>query len=476
MLPLEGQIGRIIDKQALIAPGETVVVGVSGGSDSMALLHLLAVLAEKGRFTVRAVYVDHGLRPAETPQETALVRSRAAGLGIGCEVVVADVRGRARAEGISLEHAGRLSRYEIFADQAAVHSPWKIAVAHTADDQAEELLLRLIRGTGRKGLSGMAMASEQGVIRPLLEIRKKELLDYLAAKNIPFLEDSSNVDRRFMRNRVRLDLLPYLEKQFNPNIRATLIQTGAILSEEEGVLAEMTAKAFAEIIRRGEGTGNGSVPLQVDIPRLVKEPMAIQRRVIERLLWRLGAQPSFRQIDQLLRLADAGGSGDMLHLAQGLRVVRQEDSLILSYPQGRIRQRGSLLESVVGEFELVLDQPGAIVISELGVRLSCIELGRLPTQSELAKSGNEFLDLAAVRFPLICRSPRPGDRLHPLGAPGTKKVADIFIDRKIPRNKRSGPVLLSGGEIVAVLGLAIAESAKITPATQKVLKVFLGPL
>ncbi len=331
MHPLEKKIDRIIRSHTLVQTGETVVVGVSGGPDSMALLHVLTAL----KIPCYAIYVDHGLRPKEIPEEISLVTSTAHKLGISCEVVEADVKGLAKKEKLSLEHAARTKRYEIFTRTADATGATKIAVGHTADDQAEEMLLRLIRGTARKGLSGMERLTENGVIRPFLDIPKQELLAYLQDRQIPFMEDSSNQDRRFLRNKIRLDLLPYLEEHFHTGIRGTLRRTANILAEEEAYLAETAKFAFQRVVAE---TSVDECSMVCDA--LLAEPLALQRRIIEQVLIDLQTKPSGQHIADILKLAGNKGKNGSLHLAQGLRIEKKNGQLSFAFPRGRSHFRG----------------------------------------------------------------------------------------------------------------------------------------
>ncbi len=465
MHALEKIVQAIIRQEDLISPGETVVVGVSGGPDSMALLHILATLAGPGDFTVVALYVDHGLRPGESGAEAELVQAAAARLKAPCVLARAEVQGLAREAGLSLEHAGRQLRYALLRQEAEHHPAWKIAVAHTADDQAEEVLLRLIRGTGRKGLAGMACCSDAQVIRPLLNTTKETLLRYLVDRNIPFLEDSSNRDRRFLRNRVRLDLLPFLEQHFHAGVRTTLRQTAEVLAEEEGYLAGLALDKYQAAVRQaGEG-------LVLAITALLAEPVAIQRRMVEQVLLAAGAAPSYRQIEQVRRLARQAGEGAGLHLAAGLRVGRQGEDLLFSYPLGRGAHRGVLAGQQRVEYEVMVTGPGIYPLPGNGLEVVIELLENPPGPHELRQERADFLDFAEVGFPLTIRPPRPGDRFHPLGAPGAKKLADFFTDQKVARDKRQRPLLVAAGGIAVVPGLRVAQWARVTPATARTLRV-----
>lgn len=338
MHPLIKKTLNLIKEENLIISGEVVVTGVSGGADSMALLHVLASLRSRLGMDITAVYVDHGLRPQETGKEADLVAQAAAALGLSCRIAAADVKEEARRRKLSLEHAARLLRYQCLEKVAAEIGKAKIAVAHTADDQAEELLIRLIRGTGRAGLAGMKMSRDGMIIRPFLGIPKKELQTFLTEREIPWLEDSSNRQRKFLRNRVRLDLLPYLAAGFNPGIRQTLIRTAAILQAEEELLADLTRQADA---RTRAATLKGNEPvIEFDLSLFCGEPKSLQRRLVETAFLEIGHAPASREIEQVLRLAVPGRNGARIHLRDGLRVARRDRILIFSYPRGRGARRG----------------------------------------------------------------------------------------------------------------------------------------
>ncbi|NOX79988.1 MAG: tRNA lysidine(34) synthetase TilS [Deltaproteobacteria bacterium] len=338
MHALERDILAIATRDNLLAKHERLVVGVSGGPDSTALLHVLAALRAPLDLGLVAVYVDHGLRPAETPDEGAYVRQSAAALGLDYEYVRVATAEHAAGAGLSLEHAARELRYEALRTVARQYGAAGIAVAHTADDQAEEILLRLIRGSGRKGLAGMRRRNRD-LVRPFLETEKKVILAYLQDKNISYLQDSSNLDPRFLRNRVRHELLPFLERRFDPGIRRSLRKTAASLAE----LAALTDACWDEVITAdddNEEAATGRIVL--DRQLFGRQPAALQRRLVEKILWRLGSRARYEHILRVVEAAQQGRTGSELHLSRGLRVGVRREVLEFSYPRGRIPWRGRL--------------------------------------------------------------------------------------------------------------------------------------
>ncbi len=341
MHPLEKATYSVIVRESLLSQAGRVIVGCSAGPDSMALLHVLNTLSRRLDVAPAAVYVDHGLRPEETGREKELVEARAALLDVDFHYRRVNVAGEAEKRKISIEHAARDLRYGVLEKLALEYGEARIAVAHTADDQAEELLLRLIRGTGRAGLSGMKMIRDNLIIRPFLTRTKEELLAYLRRYDIPWLEDSSNLETRFLRNRLRLEVIPDLAK-INPNITETLRRTTEVLQDEELVLVRLTDEAWQELVNcSSEG---GEVGLSVRLPGLLALDLAIRRRLLEKVFIRMDSRPQREKIEQILHLAAEGEGGARLHFSRGLRLRKEGKRLLFSYPAGRIGARGDLGE------------------------------------------------------------------------------------------------------------------------------------
>ncbi|MGX9728764.1 MAG: tRNA lysidine(34) synthetase TilS [Candidatus Electronema sp. VV] len=334
---LESRFLRLLVGPCGVSAGQGVVTAVSGGPDSMALLHLLAAARQSLRLELTAVWIDHGLRPLETPQERETVAAAADRLGVPFLPRQASVAAYAAEQRLSIEHAARELRYAILREAARDCGAELIAVGHTADDQAEELLLRLLRGSGRKGLAGMSM-SNGDIIRPLLRCSKQELLGWLEQRGIAHCFDSSNSERKFLRNRVRHELLPFLEEHFEPGIRNALLKTADSLAADEDLLEELTGKAWDETVRK-ESSGT---------LKLLRQPFrnlhpALQRRVMEQLLWQLGSRADYKQILLLTEAALQGRNRSELHLNGGLRAGIFADWVEFSYPAGRRAWRGRLL-------------------------------------------------------------------------------------------------------------------------------------
>jgi len=300
----------------------------------MALLHLLHIAGETRHFSVVAAHLDHGLRPDEADHEKKLVEEACNALHIAFYYRLVDTRAHARKHKRSIEDAARILRLDFLRQIKKNVKGRAIALGHTGDDQAEEVLLRLIRGSGRKGLAGMLVVSHD-LFRPLLHTRKNEILAYLTERAIPYAVDSTNNDRRFLRNRVRLDLLPFLAQHFNPSISDGLRATARILADEEVLLNELTEAAWNITVM--EETAQHIV---FQLQQVRATPRAIKRRLMERACWLMGSRPSSRQIESLLTILAPAAQGSRVHLAHGLRAERSQETLVFFHPMGRGPFRG----------------------------------------------------------------------------------------------------------------------------------------
>ena len=486
MHPLEKKTLKIIQQENLLQAGEKVVAAVSAGPDSMALLHILTRLSPVLDFTLAAAYVNHGLRPSEAENEKNLVAAEALRLGVAFFSGAVDVIGFAARQKMSIEHAARILRYDFLEKTARACSAQKIGLAHTADDQAEEILLRLIRGTARKGLSGMKTLRADKFIRPFLRFSKSMLLDYLEKYSIPYRIDSSNRENVYLRNRVRNELLPYLAADYNPDIRQTLIRTANILQDEEELLENLSTSAFTETVAVMPEDPARQIPdsntpaaesqpleLKINLDLFLRHPRAIQRRVLEKCCWLMSCEPRSRQIENLLQLAMHDSPEGSLHLADGLRVMKNKDQLCFEYPRGLGHFRGSLEPETSVQFpETNIFGPGSYDFPVLNKRLIVEYLEDFIPGTEDSFPSGECLDSGLFSFPLTLRGPKPGDRFHPLGAPGSKKVNDFLGDQKVNLHARGlVPVLCAGDSILALLGLRTDHRYRITEKTTQALRV-----
>lgn len=450
------------------------VVAVSGGADSLSLLHLLAQQKLHPAEKLIAATLDHGWRP-EAAGETQFVREAAAAWGVKCVAGKADTIALARERGLSLEAAGRQARYDFLAGVARQYQAAYILTAHHADDQAETLLLNLIRGAGLAGLTGMsAVAPVPGhpdltLLRPLLEASREEIMAYCRQRQLAPLIDPSNEDPAFRRNRVRHELLPLLER-YNPQIRQRLCRTATLLAADEKLLAELAAEAWTEIYRRG-----GEGWLALDRAGWRRLPLSLQRRTLRLAAARLRPQLSdmgFETIEQARLTAQEGEVGAMATLPAGLR-------LCVGYDLLEIKQEGAAppvtLPQLPGGRPLPLSIPGELRLAH-GWRLSARWLEEAAWERALHNPDpwQAYLDLSDIDMSRLQARPRlPGERFQPLGMAGRSvRVKEFMIDRKIPAALRDQwPIIAGPDHLLWIAGHHIDERVKATPTSRRILHI-----
>ena len=327
---LAARLRRTIQDHQLFSPGARILVAVSGGPDSIVLLHALNQLKQPWRLTLHAAHVDHGLRP-ESPQDAAFVQALAEQWGVPATIERRDVAAACSEHGWSLEDGARRVRYACLAEVAQRHSASHIAVAHTADDQAETVLMRLVRGTGLRGLGAMTPMRRLGklwLVRPLLEVWREEIESYLRDHGLAAREDASNADQRFVRNRIRHELLPLLARYYNPNIKGALTQLAEQSQWDYAFLQDAAERQWKRTTGRG---APAQVALRVKLFR--RQPKAIQRLLIRQAVQQLrvdGARWEFRHWVEIDRLFIEQPVGAILDLPGGVQASRDADRVVFS--------------------------------------------------------------------------------------------------------------------------------------------------
>jgi tRNA(Ile)-lysidine synthase len=451
-------------REGLFAAGDRVLVAVSGGPDSVALLHLLVRLAPELRLDLGLAHFDHGLRGEDSRADADFVADLARRLGLPCHQGRGQVRDAARRDKVSLQMAARKLRSQFLQDTRRGHGYTRLALGHTADDQVELFWLRLLRGAGLEGLKGMWPATPEGLVRPLLAVGKAVLLAWLDQEALPYRLDASNQSRAYLRNRVRLDLLPHLTRSYNPRLAQTIWRTQGLLQEDERFLARDTAAAWDRVARRLTDDC-----FALDLNRFFHLPPALQRRVLRLGVARLGANLTLTalQVAALMALAGSERSGGLISLGEkgdNVQVARA----------GAVLHIMKALPDPPREATLLPDCP-AEVESPAGWRWQISRRAHCSGDPwpppEVA-----WLNPARVSLPLTARFWRAGDRFWPLGAPGPKKLQDFLVDAKIPRWVRPHiPLVAAAGEIVWVAGLRVADPAKLLPDKGEVLEITLAP-
>jgi tRNA(Ile)-lysidine synthase len=444
------KISHFIRANALFTPGETVVVAVSGGADSVALLDILASHRGLGLKLV-AAHLNHMLRGAESDGDEEFVRNLAQSHGIPCVVRRVDVKEVARQEGRSLEDAGRSVRYAFLDDVAATHGSLSVALAHHAGDQAETVLMRLLRGAAGSGLCAMAPRSAGRYVRPLLGVGRAEIEEYLKTRGIAWRNDSSNEDGRYLRNRIRHELIPFLAG-YNPAISERLCATADALAADEEFLDAATDEAFT---RHGVQSP-GRVTLSVHGVR--SEPRGIRLRLYRRgVLQAKGdlARISFHHLQGIDRLLFSPAPNRSLALPDAIRAEKSYGEISFSSMEEK---------KLLPPDEIFLDGPGVYPLPGRGV-LS-VDFAHSPAEPKSVPAATAYFDLEQAPFPWCVRRFRPGDRFSPFGMAGHKKVKNLFIDAKIPLSSRPlVPLIFCGETLLWVGGVRRSSAAPVTERT-----------
>lgn len=436
---------------------DRLVLGISGGADSTAMLYLLAQTHPPS--LLYAVYVDHQLRPDETSAEINLLNKQCAALGVSFTTRKVNVPEAVNSSGSSVEDAARALRYNELQIMSKEVGAEKICVAHTANDQVEEFFVRLIRGTGSAGLSGMKAVSNN-ILRPLLTTSKKELLEFLTAHNIQYSEDSSNNDPRYLRNRVRHSLLPFLQENFHKSIGENIRRTSTILQDEDEFIDQHVTALFQSVIQQDDGK------LSIDRSTLLSHHIAVGRRLIEKAVWATGVKPTFCSINTLYDLISTGTRGKQIHLPGGLRAVCQADTIQLLFSQGSKSHRQAVTNHTT--FSCTIEHTGHHLIAPLQHQLT------ITVEASLPVNQNECLILHGdtITFPLTLRSVESGDTFQPLGMQGKKKINRFLSDRKIEKLERQNyPILLCEEQVLCIVDLQIDEKFKYRDTTTRYLIV-----
>ncbi len=469
---------RYAAQHSLWSAETRVIAAVSGGSDSVALFSLLRQIATRGDFCLAGLaHLHHHIRGEAADGDAEFCRALAAHAGVPVIVGDADVPALSQRDGVSLEVAGRDARQRFYVDAQAALGAVCVAVAHTRDDQAETVLLRLVRGAGPAGLSGIAPRRDH-LVRPLLEISRAELRAYLIDMGEPWRDDETNADCAIARNRIRHNVLPQL-RELNAKADVALARAAEIFRTDAAFLDGLANEAATRIVRGGTGRAGGvdgaggDHRVVIDVAELARLPLALARRVALLALETANPSRSYGLEEaQLLVAAAAGGAGASL---AGIDMKRSGAAVVLvpRGPAGRVGQVGLMGQNGPGHFELQLDIPGTVAAPHGRWILSAA--GPMPRHEGMTAEGQVMVDASTLSPGLIVRPRRPGDRLQPLGTPGHKKVQDVFVDRKIPRDARDREPIVTDemGRIVWVAGQVLAAPFRVTSLTSTVVVLTL---
>lgn len=453
------KVKHTIEKYNMISMGDHVLVGLSGGPDSVCLLQILNILKPEYRLKISAAYIDHGLRPDDVPEEIKFCKHLCESLNIPFYTQSIDVKSFAENEKINIQEAARILRYGAMEQISINIKAHKIAVAHNADDQAETVIMRLLRGAGPAGLSGIPPVRKK-IIRPLIEVERAEIEKFLSEKNISHIIDPSNESLKYLRNKIRKTLMPVL-KSISPKATKIISRTADILREENDYINVAVTKALMRLMSR-------KTDKKVE---LFCNPMEVLNIVVLRRALRVAIDSvkdlkglTFDHIEDIIKLIKTGKPGDRLYLPKGIRVIKGYSTLtVTAEPPKKL-----------STYEI--HEPMDIYLEEASVLLSLKEIKR----EELHDFGNGksiiYIDMDKIKFPLIVRARKPGDYFYPFGFGKKKKIQDFFVDEKVPRDERDiVPVIESNGDIVCIAGYRLDDRFKIDDNTKRCLQIKIMP-
>lgn len=463
---------RFASEQGLLQPGDHVLVAVSGGVDSLVLLHLLRAWQQQLPLQLTVAHVDHSLRGEESAADLRFVEAIAAAWHLPFISKKIDVAAYADAQRLSCQMAARSLRYQFLASTARRIGAQKIATAHHLDDQAETVLMRLLRGTGLRGLGGIRpMRNEDGLtyIRPLLTTRRAEIEAYAQQEGLRWREDPSNQSHKYLRNRIRHELMPLLEQGYNPDVQQALAQTAAIARDDEEYLTTLALSKFNALVK-----AENDERMRVGAQEIAGLPLPLQRRVITLILYYLRGHTKHEQqaeqavqhvhIESIRRLAAQDNPSAMLPLPGGLSAWREYDQLVVGVP--------AAAAPTETEVELVWDESVAghmHTLTACGFRFVWQVVHGVPERPRDAWEIHLDADeLSCAR--IYIRTWAKGDVFKPLGLSGRKLVSDVFTDAKIPKTRRERwPLLCADDDLLWVVGVRRSRLATVTDSTNRTL-------
>lgn len=458
------EVRRYIEQEALVSPGDGILVAVSGGPDSVALLHILHRLASQWNLRLHVFHLDHGLRGEASAVDARYTAALAAELGLQATVVRLQP-GELKALPGSLQANARERRYQELARVARQLGFTKVATGHNRDDQAETVLMRFLRGSATRGLAGIPPCRQEGdllIIRPLLNVPRSDIERYCGeCKLFPRL-DESNTKGDYLRNRVRLELLPLLANEYNPAIGADLAATAAIMREEEALLNRLAHEALARCQVAGEGVRLSGAALR-------REPLALARRTV-RLAGRLAGgegELGLPAVTQVLEAANRCDGSHRIDLPGHLTLTAEYGVLRFELGGGAAPRPEVEPTPIALSGETRLEGFGLLITADW------------PPPGEATETGDGVAEFDADRLPapLAVRLRRPGDRIWPVGMEGSKKLQDILVDAKVPRCRRETlPLLVAGSDVVWVIGHRLDRRYLATPLTGRRLRITARPL
>lgn len=450
------QVKQTIKEWKMLSGGQAVICAVSGGADSVVMLHLLLELAEELDLRIIVAHMDHGLRGEESRRDFEFVRDLAKSRGLEFTSKLLE-KGELKGLGGSPQEAARIKRYAFLEEAAAKYKAQRVALGHTSDDQAETVLMRLVKGSSLSGLSGIPPV--RGIfVRPLIQTSRASIEEYAREQGIAFVTDSTNLTVKYQRNRVRLELIPMLEKEYNPSIKETLARTALVLSIDDDFIERAAKEAFGAALIEKKAAA-------VVLDRSILKSMhrAVSSRVFLSAVRCLGVDGDLcaTHVDAFFKILEGRRPNAFISLPGGAGARREYGKMVF--------EANLSTEAVLFERPLVV--PGAARMEGIGTIEAKLEK---PPEKFTGGGFTAWFDYDAVRErgPIAVRQARPGDRMVPFGMKGHRKLKDIFIDSKVPLVERKRtPVVTAGREVVWLAGLRRSSLFSVSSQTRRVLRL-----
>jgi tRNA(Ile)-lysidine synthase len=457
------KVKSAIKKHGMIEKGDRIVVAVSGGPDSMALLACLNVLADEYGIRLCIAHLNHGIRQEHADRDEQFVQQISQSMGIPFQSKKIHIPSLKRKTGKSLEEIGREERYRFLIDVAHQCGAQKIALGHHLQDQTETILMNFLRGSGSEGLKGMLPFRDGLLIRPLLSIKKNKILQYLEEQKTPYIIDKSNENVVYLRNRLRHELLPELKRQYNPNLDETLGRMSEIMRLENDYMEKATIQAVQNL-----GIKLPSENIEINKTEFMNHHPAMQNRIIKKILQSMtpsGLGIGYPHIKAVMHLAKGSKPGSEAILPCNIHVAREYEWIKFT----RIDKKSPPLTDKIF-YPVTI--PDVIYVQELNVSLSFQFVDRPKSAILLMAHNPVYMDFENISPPLTVRTIRPGDRIQPSGMTGTKKLKSYFIDQKIPKNTRGKILVLADCEsVIWISGMRLSERVAVKEKSKKILKV-----
>lgn len=460
------KVSDYILRHRMVERGDKVLAAVSGGPDSIALLHILYLLKDDLGISLHVAHLNHMFRGEESEKDAFFVAETAELYGLPATVESVDVPSYRSRRRLSKQAAAREVRFRFFLECAGQVGASRVALAHQADDQAETILINFLRGAGTGGLKGILPVRDGLYIRPLLNVRRSEIEIFCSEMDLAFRQDSSNLKTVYTRNRIRLNLVPLLEKEYNPELVPALLRLGEICREEDSFLEHLAARAF-----QGALLGSDSRRVSLSLDQLKDSPPAVRRRVLRRA-WQAvsggAGHLDFQHIEGALDLIDSGTTGSQAVMPGNIVAERTYSALELKAAGGRQGLPGYIYQ---------LRVPGATYIPEIDITVSA---GLYPAEGDLSPRNlprsEALLDFGKLPPDIFVRRRLDGDIFQPYGQVSPLKLKDFFIKQKIPREERDRvPLVCTPKEIIWVGGIRTGEKWKVCDGTKKLLHLKLVP-